>query len=168
MELHSGWLNRQRRSVPRDRIRTVDLTAKLLHRAFGLSVVQVSAGAGASAEHSGLSLDAVSQAEAERLRRELLDRSPTVRPGQPGSDVAPPVQELARLRLGVAAAGPADLLVAGRHRRRWPAPLFNLIDDLGIDPRDIGPVDAATDRLTSAPALAGRAGRRRRRCWCSR
>ena len=75
VELHSGWLNRQRRSVPRDRIRTVDLTAKLLHRAFGLSVVQVSAGAGRLGGHSGLSLDAVSKPEAERLRRELLDRS---------------------------------------------------------------------------------------------
>ena len=54
VELHSGWLNRQRRSVPRDRIRTVDLTARLLHRVFGLSVVQVSAGAGtASASTPG-------------------------------------------------------------------------------------------------------------------
>ncbi len=39
VELHSGWLRRQRRSVPRDRIRTVDLTARLEHRLFGLSVV---------------------------------------------------------------------------------------------------------------------------------
>ena len=44
VELHSGWLRRQRRSVPRDRIRTVDLTARLLHRVFGLSVVQVERG----------------------------------------------------------------------------------------------------------------------------
>ena len=96
VELHSGWLNRQRRSVPRDRIRTVDLTAKRLHRAFGLSVVQVSAAAGASAEHSGLSLDAVSKVEAERLRRELLDRSP------------------------VASAEPGLAEVAASRRRSWP------------------------------------------------
>ena len=32
---------------------------------------------------------------------------------------------------------------------------FNLIDDLGIDPRDIGPVDDAADRLTSAPIWLG-------------
>ena len=41
VELHSGWIRRQRRSVPRDRIRTVDLTSRLEHRIFGLSIVKV-------------------------------------------------------------------------------------------------------------------------------
>ncbi len=76
VELHSGLFLRRRRSVPRDRIRTVDLTAKLLHRAFGLSVVQVGAASGSPLESARLDLDAVSKAEAERLRRELLDRAP--------------------------------------------------------------------------------------------
>ena len=149
VELHSGWLNRQRRSVPRDRIRTVDLTAKLLHRAFGLSVVQVSAAAGASAEHSGLSLDAVSKREAERLRRELLDRSSVVPTEASRIEVGPPVQELARLRWSwlrlapltfSALASVAALAGTG----------FNLFDELGISPRDIGPVGATADRLASA------------------
>ena len=73
VELHSGWLNRQRRSVPRDRLRTVDATSTLLHRAFGLSVLHVRAATGTSAEHQGLKLDAVTTAEAERLRKLLLD-----------------------------------------------------------------------------------------------
>lgn len=77
VELHSGLLNRQRRSVPRDRIRTVDLTAPLLHRLVGVSVVKVGSGQSAGKE-SGLDLDAVTTAEAERLRRELLSR-----PGSP-------------------------------------------------------------------------------------
>lgn len=72
VELHSGLLNRQRRSVPRDRIRTVDLTAPLLHRLVGLSVVKV--GSGQSRSDAGLDLDAVTTDEAERLRRELLAR----------------------------------------------------------------------------------------------
>ncbi|WP_405418802.1 PH domain-containing protein [Pseudonocardia alni] len=72
VELHSGLLNRQRRSVPRDRIRTVDLTAPLLHRLVGLSVVKV--GSGQSGSDAGLDLDAVTTDEAERLRRELLAR----------------------------------------------------------------------------------------------
>ncbi|WP_226366771.1 PH domain-containing protein [Pseudonocardia sp. ICBG162] len=72
VELHSGLLNRQRRSVPRDRIRTVDLTAPLLHRLVGLSVVKV--GSGQSGSDAGLDLDAVMTDEAERLRRELLAR----------------------------------------------------------------------------------------------
>nr|WP_255426376.1 PH domain-containing protein [Pseudonocardia sp. C8] len=77
VQLHSGLLQRQRRSVPRDRIRTVDLTAPLLHRLVGLSVVKV--GSGQSGKESGLDLDAVTTAEAERLRRELLAR-PASRP----------------------------------------------------------------------------------------
>ena len=49
VELHSGWLRRQRRSVPRDRIRTVDLTARLEHRIFGLSVVKIGSATGGTA-----------------------------------------------------------------------------------------------------------------------
>jgi putative membrane protein len=157
VELHSGWLNRQRRSVPRDRIRTVDLTSRLLHRAFGLSVVEVSAGAGASAEHSGLNLDAVSKVEAELLRRELLDRSHiaaatdgATHGAQPAHQVPPPIQELARLRWSWLRLAPLTFSsLAGMAALAGAA--FNLLDNLGIDPRDIGPVDAATDRLTSEP-----------------
>ena len=47
VELHTGLLRRQRRSVPRDRIRTVDLTASPVHRVFGLSVVRVGSATGA-------------------------------------------------------------------------------------------------------------------------
>lgn len=74
VELHSGLVNRQRRSVPRDRIRTVDLTSTFLHQMFGLSVVKVGAGQSSTAgkDGQGLDLDAVSSDEAERLRRELL------------------------------------------------------------------------------------------------
>ncbi|NWJ70810.1 PH domain-containing protein [Pseudonocardia sp. ICBG1122] len=92
VELHSGLLNRQRRSVPRDRIRTVDLTAPLLHRLVGLSVVKV--GSGQSGSDAGLDLDAVTTDEAERLRRELLARpaparGPAAVAGGTGADRAP-------------------------------------------------------------------------------
>ena len=154
VELHSGWLKRQRRSVPRDRIRTVDLTAKLLHRAFGLSVVEVSAGAGASVEHSGLKLDAVSKAEAELLRRELLDRSPVATAVPAAEQASPPVQELARLRWAWLRLAPlsfsslAGIVALG-------GTVFNMVSDLGIDPREIGPVDDAADRLTRAAPWIG-------------
>jgi putative membrane protein len=154
VELHSGWLNRQRRSVPRDRIRTVDLTARLLHRVFGLSVVQVSAGAGTGSEHSGLSLDAVSKAEAERLRRELLERAAAAAPDPGTGAVGPPVQELARLHWSWLRLAPLTFSsLAGMAAIGGTA--FNLIDELGVDPRDIGPVDEATARLVSAPIWVG-------------
>jgi len=75
VELRSGLVFRSARSVPRDRIRSVDLTAGPVHRVFGLSVVKVGTG-----EHVGntesreLTLDAVSAAEADQLRQRLLDR----------------------------------------------------------------------------------------------
>jgi putative membrane protein len=166
VELHTGWLRRQRRSVPRDRIRTVDLTSKLVHRMFGLSVVQVGAAAGSSPESSGLALDAVSKAEADRLRRELLDRSAAVAPEHP---VAPPAHERASASESTAQPGATEL-----SRLRWSwlrfAPLtfssiagigavfaavYNLFDDLGVDPRDVPAVDDATDRLAMAPIWLG-------------
>jgi putative membrane protein len=177
VELHTGWLRRQRRSVPRDRIRTVDLTAKLVHRMFGLSVVQVGAASGSSSESSGLSLDAVSKAEGDRLRRELLDRSATIAVDRP---VAPPAHEGAsasesmsqRLREAPAERQRGRAVELARLRWSWLrfAPLtfssiagigavfaavYNLFDDLGVDPRDVPAVDDAADRLTAAPIWLG-------------
>ena len=129
VELHSGWIRRQRRSVPRDRIRTVDLTARLEHRIFGLSVVKIGSATGGSGEHAGLALDAVSKAEADRLRRELLDRSLAARPAH----VAQPSVELARLDWGWLRFAPLSFsalagigVVAGA--------FFNILNEAGANP----------------------------------
>jgi putative membrane protein len=75
VELRSGLIHREQRSLRRDRVRTVDLRANPAHRLFRLTVVEI--GTGSSTTKEGrLSLDAVTVAEGERLRRELLDRSP--------------------------------------------------------------------------------------------
>jgi putative membrane protein len=149
VELHSGWLMRQRRSVPRDRIRTVDLTAKLLHRAFGLSVVRVSAANAATpGTGGGLSLDAVSKAEADRLRRELLDRSAAAPEG--AAVETPQGQELARLSWTWLRYAPLTFSsLAGMGA--IVATAFNLLDDFGIDPRDIQAVDDTAEELATAP-----------------
>ncbi|MBD0709216.1 MULTISPECIES: PH domain-containing protein [unclassified Streptomyces] len=74
VELHTGLLVVQRRSLARDRVRSADLSANLLQRLFGLVKVRVGTG-----EHTGgestLELDLVTRAEGERLRRELLART---------------------------------------------------------------------------------------------
>ncbi|MGW0809538.1 PH domain-containing protein [Nonomuraea sp. NPDC002799] len=68
VEIRRGWLVRRSRSVPRDRIRTADTSAKLRHKLAGLRVVHLSSGeAGTS-----FKLDAVTSDAAERLRDELL------------------------------------------------------------------------------------------------
>ncbi|GAA5109908.1 PH domain-containing protein [Pseudonocardia adelaidensis] len=177
VELHTGWLRRQRRSVPRDRIRTVDLTAKVVHRVFGLSVVHVSAASGSSGDSSGLSLDAVSTAEADRLRHELLDRSATTvveHPVQPPAHERAPASESMSQRLREAPAERQRGRAIELARLRWSwlrfAPLtfssiagvgaifaavYNLFDDLGVDPRDVPAVDDAAHRLTTAPIWLG-------------
>ncbi|MFI6923631.1 PH domain-containing protein [Nonomuraea spiralis] len=71
LELRSGVTVRQHRSIPLDRVRSVDLRADPVRRAFGLTVVKVGTGEHA-AEGSELVLDALDRHAAETLRRTLL------------------------------------------------------------------------------------------------
>jgi putative membrane protein len=63
--IESGVLNRNRRSIPFDRVQDVDIERTFLARLFGLAKVRIETGAGGKDE--GL-LDSVSLAEANRLR----------------------------------------------------------------------------------------------------
>ncbi|GAA3998714.1 PH domain-containing protein [Allokutzneria multivorans] len=72
-ELRTGVLHRRRRSIALERVRNVDLTASPVHRLFGLVVLR--AGTAASDGGTELVLDALSKAEAHRLREELLARA---------------------------------------------------------------------------------------------
>jgi putative membrane protein len=63
------------RSIPRERVRTVDLTANPLLRAFGLAKVKIGTGQQGGHHDSQLTLDPVGRAHAEELRRVLLDRA---------------------------------------------------------------------------------------------
>ncbi|MFD9216427.1 PH domain-containing protein [Streptomyces sp. NPDC059544] len=74
-ELHTGLLLVKRRSLARERIRTVDLTAHPLLRILGLVKVRIGTGEHTGGGESTLELDPVSRAEGERLRRELLARA---------------------------------------------------------------------------------------------
>ncbi|PXY33131.1 hypothetical protein BAY59_08440 [Prauserella coralliicola] len=76
VELHKGILVRSRRSLSRERIRSVDLTANLLLRFFGLVTVKIGTGE-QTGTGTSLALYPVSKAEGERLRTELLDRTPS-------------------------------------------------------------------------------------------
>lgn len=70
LQVRSGLLNRRLRSIPRDRIRSVDVDATALHRMVGLAVITV--GTGASTGRAGLQLDGVELREVPELRAELL------------------------------------------------------------------------------------------------
>ena len=78
IEVRRGLLSRHLRSTPRDRVRTVDLTASLTHRVLGLVAVRI--GTGASSDEDHLDLDGMARTDADRLRGELLglvQRSPS-------------------------------------------------------------------------------------------
>ncbi|MDT7557296.1 MAG: putative rane protein [Pseudonocardiales bacterium] len=103
VELRSGLIHREQRSLRRDRVRTVDLRANPAHRLFRLTVVEI--GTGSSTTKEGrLSLDAVTVAEGERLRRDLLDRSPIRVATSPAA--GPP--SASPLGASPPGAGPAD------------------------------------------------------------
>uniref|UniRef100_A0AAU3GZ87 PH domain-containing protein n=1 Tax=Streptomyces sp. NBC_01401 TaxID=2903854 RepID=A0AAU3GZ87_9ACTN len=80
IELHTGLLLVKRRSLARERIRSVDLTADPLQRMLGLVAVRIGTGEQTGGE-STLELDPVTRAEGERLRSELLDRIAEASPG---------------------------------------------------------------------------------------
>ena len=95
--LRHGLLNIRRLSVARDRIRTVDISAHLLHRLLGVCRVSIGTGRNDLRTELGFRLDGVTRAEAERLRAVLLTSAALVGAPVAAADLAEPV----------AAAGPA-------------------------------------------------------------
>jgi putative membrane protein len=78
VQLRVGLLQRKVLSVPRNRIRSVETDARLLHRLLGLAVLRVSTGQESRAEHGSgaFELNAVKVDEVPRLRAILLAESP--------------------------------------------------------------------------------------------
>ncbi|MGH3563505.1 MAG: PH domain-containing protein, partial [Mycobacterium sp.] len=74
VQLRSGVLRRKVLSVPRNRIRSVQTDARLLHRLLGLTVLRVSTGQQAAGD-SVFELNAVESGQVQRLRAILLARS---------------------------------------------------------------------------------------------
>lgn len=148
VELRSGLVFRSSRSVPRDRIRSVDVTAGPVHRLFRLSVLKVGTGERTDGvESRELALDAISAAEADRVRQRLLD---PVRPDDPGLADAPATPigtELATLRwswLRFAPLTVSSLVAVGA----VAGTAAQLVNDVGANTADLGGI---RDRLSAAP-----------------
>jgi len=77
VQLRTGLLQRKVLSLPRNRIRSVQSDARLLHRMMGLTVLRVSTGQEAKGEHGSgaFELNAVRVDEVPRLRSILLAAS---------------------------------------------------------------------------------------------
>ncbi|MCW2875963.1 MAG: rane-flanked domain protein [Sphaerisporangium sp.] len=76
VQVRKGLLRRQVLTVPRDRIRTVDVTSHVMHRLLGLARVEVGTGRSDRKDGGTLKLDALRVTEVDRLREELLHRRP--------------------------------------------------------------------------------------------
>jgi putative membrane protein len=76
IELRRGILSRSVLTAPLDRVRTVELTAKPIHRILGLSRVEIGTGSAARSDEGRVVLDSLGTEEARRLRAELLHRTP--------------------------------------------------------------------------------------------
>jgi len=83
--IEQGLVSRRRRVIPIERIQSVDLVRRVRHRIFGVVEVRIEAVGGSDTEGK---LDALSVADAERLRAALLAARRTARPARPGDAAA--------------------------------------------------------------------------------
>ena len=146
VQVRRGLIRRRTLTVPRDRIRTVDVTSNVLHRIFGLARVTVGTGQ-TDQKNDGVKLDGLSAAEAENLHRELLHR-----PVVAADPSDPPVVEtvLAALRPAWVGYGPFTLsglvaigVVFGIGSR--------LVNESHVDVAKIGVVHDSFDYLRDQP-----------------
>ena len=98
VQIKRGILNRQLLSVPRDRIRSVDVDSTILHRIFGLSIVKV--GTGASHGTDNLEFNAMRTEDVLAFRREMLSHVPknVVVQSAAGHDAEPVLHNFSRWR----------------------------------------------------------------------
>ncbi|MCG8656195.1 PH domain-containing protein [Yimella sp. NH-Cas1] len=76
IQLRTGLFERSTLAAATDKVRTVDVTAPLLHRLVGLATVEIGTGAG----DKPVKLDGLPASEAARLRADLLQRRRTPAP----------------------------------------------------------------------------------------
>ena len=155
VQLRTGLLQRKTIATPADRVRSVDVTASVLHRLLGLAKVDI--GTGSHDTAGGLSLDSLPAAEAAALRAELLHRSAVTSFDTPGAET-----------LGAAPAGHTPVATdqdteLARLDPRWVrfAPFtmsgvlgaaailgigWNLFDQFGVEANE-GPVRGVLDHL---------------------
>jgi putative membrane protein len=158
VEVSSGLFRRRVRAVSRDRIRTVDVTARAMHRLLGLARVEIGTGRSDREEGGGVRLDGLTAAEAAALRAELLHRprqAPTAdtAPGAPAPAAAQePEIELARLDPTWVRYAPFTLsgvvsvgVVLGF--------LLNVANEAHFDPKNWGPARHLADSLGHAPVV---------------
>ncbi len=75
VQVRRGLFRRRTLTVLRDRVRTVDLTANLLHRVLGLASITIGTGLTDRKDNRGLKLDGLSASDAAWVRQQLLHKA---------------------------------------------------------------------------------------------
>ena len=86
IELRRGLVTKQTTTARLDKVRTIDLTARVYHRVLGLAKVEISTAGG---QHDRLVLDSLSVHAGRQLRAELLHRVDPAVTGLPAPTGAP-------------------------------------------------------------------------------
>ncbi|AEF41810.1 PH domain-containing protein [Hoyosella subflava] len=72
VQLKTGLISRNVLSIPRSRIRSVDVRATVMHRLLRLAVLRIGTGQGSGAGTSSFELDAIAASDVDALREQLL------------------------------------------------------------------------------------------------
>lgn len=169
--VRKGVISQERLTIPLDRVQSVSIDQKLLHRFVGLVSVSVDTAGSAEAE---LQIDAVDREKAEALQRLAAGKRPVVSVGEPGeaaeggngevaADQGTGLSDPALDRSIIVHRTPADLIRIGLTAWPWTglvvlASLFTVADDLGgLLPFDIDEEQVFGDRFSVdvTPALVG-------------
>jgi len=113
VELRRGLLNRHVLSTQLDRVRTVDVTASLIHRVLGLATVRIGTGTASTDADERLDLDGLPAERARGLRTELLHLTPGPSAGVPTDHVGNGADDDVVLRLDPGWARFAPLTSSG-------------------------------------------------------
>jgi putative membrane protein len=153
VELHTGLIFRQRLATRRERVRTVESTAKLGHRLFGVTAVRIGTGQHEQKKHKGLVLNSVTAADAEQVRRALLTRTTAVAPilaKETSAEDVPAGEEIASLQRKWLRYAPLTLsglaAIAALAGIIW-----RTVNELGIDVANIGSVRTGLHWIESTP-----------------
>ncbi|GAA4620862.1 PH domain-containing protein [Actinoallomurus vinaceus] len=152
IELRSGLLFRSERTLPVDRVRSIDLTANPLHRIFGLTSVRIGTGEQTSATGRRLTLDGVGKTQAAELRRRLLSRRDAAT-GWPADEDGPiAAMDWSWVRYGpLTIWGVGGLLAA-------VGTAYRTLHEMKIDPLRFGFVKAVEQSYGSVPLWFGLLG----------
>jgi len=149
VEWHTGLLLRKQRAIPRDRIRTVDVTSEPKHRLFSLAAVRIGTGRHSHGKGPGkdeLVVDAVTGAEAQRLRTLLLHRKVE----STTEEAAPPetlIAEVDRRWLRYAPFTLSGLAVVGATL----GAVYHFAHELHFDPVRLAPVQSIVGQFEDTP-----------------